>query len=117
MAECWEAGEVVTGEAGATIADGLAVRVAIPYAVGILARAAQRILRVDERRLAEAIGALAGTGIRVEASAAAALAALPDVEQVEGPIVLIVTGRNIDDELYRRAVEEPGSFPSRNATA
>ena len=116
MAECWEAGEVVTGKAGPTIADGLAVRVAIPYAVGILARAAQRMLRVDERRLAEAIGALAGAGIRLEASAAAALAALPDVEQVEGAIVLIVTGRNIDDELYRRAVEEPGSFPSRNAT-
>ena len=33
-----------------TIADGLAVRVAIPYAVDVLARAAQRMLRVDERR-------------------------------------------------------------------
>jgi threonine dehydratase len=117
MAECWEAGGVVAGEAEPTIADGLAVRVAIPYAVGILARAAQRMLRVDERRLAEAIGALADAGIRVEASAAAALAALPEVEEVAGPVVLIVTGRNIDDALYRRALAEPGSFPSRNATA
>ena len=116
MAECWDAGAVVTGEAEPTIADGLAVRVAIPYAVGMLERAAQRMLRVDERQLAEAIGALAGAGIRVEASAAAALAALPQVDDVEGPVVLIVTGRNIDDALYRRAVDDPGSFPSRNAT-
>jgi threonine dehydratase len=74
------------------------------------------MLRVDERELAQAIGALAGMGIRVEASAAAALAALPQVEEVAGPVVLIVTGRNIDDALYRRAVDDAGSFPSRNAT-
>ena len=116
MAECWEAGHVVERGADATIADGLAVRVAIPYAVGVLAEAAQRMLRVDERELAQAVGALAGAGIRVEASGAAALAALPQLEDVDGPIVLIVTGRNIDDALYRRAVEDPGSFPTRNAT-
>ena len=117
MAECWEAGRVVERGADPTIADGLAVRVAIPYAVDVLARAAQRMLRVDERELATAIGALASAGIRVEASGAAALAALAQVEDVAGPVVLIVTGRNIDDALYRRAVEDPGSFPTRNATA
>jgi threonine dehydratase len=116
MAECWEAGRVVAGDADPTIADGLAVRVAIPYAVEVLARAAQRMLRVDERELATAIGALAGAGIRVEASAAASLAALSHLEPVDGPVVLIVTGRNIDEGLYRRAVDEPGSFPTRNAT-
>jgi threonine dehydratase len=116
MAQCWEAGRVVEGGADPTIADGLAVRVAIPYAVEVLARAAQRMVRVDERELAAAIGALAGAGVRVEASGAAALAALPQVEEVGGPVVLIVTGRNIDEALYRRAVEDPGSFPSRNAT-
>ena len=42
---------------------------------------------------------------------AAALAALDEVEPPEGPIVLIVTGHNIDDELHRRAVEDPDSFP------
>jgi threonine dehydratase len=116
MAASWEAGRLVERGAGATIADGLAVRVAIPYAVGVLARAAQRMVRVDERELALAIGALASVGIRVEASGAAALAALPQVDPVDGPVVLIVTGRNIDEALYRRAVEEPGSFPTRNAT-
>ena len=29
----------------------------------------------------------------------------------EGPVVVVVTGRNIDDELHRRAVERPESFP------
>ena len=68
MAESWEAGRLVEGGALPTIADGLAVRVAIPYAVEVLARAAQRMLRVDERELAVAIGALGAAGIRVEAS-------------------------------------------------
>ena len=27
------------------------------------------------------------------------------------PVVLIVTGRNIDDDLHRRCVEDPDSFP------
>jgi hypothetical protein len=36
-------------------------------------------------------------GIRAEPSAAAALAALPQVP--ERPAVLVVTGRNIDDDL------------------
>ena len=62
------------------------------------------------------VHALGAAGIRVEASGAASLAALPQVEAVDGPVVLIVTGRNIDDTLYRRAVDTPGSFPTRNAT-
>jgi threonine dehydratase len=49
----------------------------------------------------------------VEASGAAALAALEQLDDLPGgPVVLIVTGRNIDDELHRRAVEEPDSFPA-----
>jgi hypothetical protein len=30
---------------------------------------------------------------------------------LEGVVVLIVTGRNIDDDLWQRAVERPESFP------
>jgi threonine dehydratase len=57
------------------------------------------------------LGSYARAGIRVEAAAAAALAALPRLTDVEGPVVALVTGRNIDAELHRRAVEEPESFP------
>jgi threonine dehydratase len=65
---------------------------------------------VSERELAQAVGTYARAGIRAEGAAAAALAALPRIEHGEGPIVLIVTGRNIDDDLWRRACEQPDSF-------
>ena len=94
-----------------TFADGLAVRVAVPLAVEELVRLGTPFVEVSERAIALAVGAFAAAGLRVEGSAAAALAALGVVEQPEGPIVLIVTGRNIDDELHRRAVEQPDSFP------
>jgi threonine dehydratase len=110
MVECWRAGTVVESDRCATFADGLAVRVAIPSAVDILAEVTSEMLLVSERSIAEAVGAYAAAGIRVEGAAAAALAALPQLDAVDGPIVLIVTGRNIDDELWRRAVESPETF-------
>ncbi|HXV57706.1 MAG TPA: pyridoxal-phosphate dependent enzyme [Gaiellaceae bacterium] len=112
MAESWAAGRPVTSDRSATFADGLAVRVAIPFAVDVLAEAASSMLLVSERELAEAVGAYASAGIRAEGAAAAALAALPQLEDVEGPVVLIVTGRNIDDTLHVRACERPESFPA-----
>jgi len=111
MAECWQAGAVVTSDRSATFADGLAVRVAIPLAVDVLGEVASRMLLVSEREIAGALGAYAGAGIRVEGAAGAALAALPQLADVEGAVVLIVTGRNIDDELHARACERPESFP------
>jgi threonine dehydratase len=111
MAESWQAGQPLIGDRCATFADGLAVRVAIPFAVEELARAAQRMLRVSERELAHGVGAFASAGLRVEGAAAAPLAALPQLVDAPEPIVLIVTGRNIDDELHARAVEQPESFP------
>jgi threonine dehydratase len=111
MVESWEAGDVVESERCATFADGLAVRVAIPLAVCVLGEVATRMLTVSERAIALAVGACARAGIRAEGAAAAAVAALPELADVDGPLVLVVTGRNIDDELFRRAVEEPESFP------
>jgi threonine dehydratase len=112
MAESWRAGQPVTSDRCATFADGLAVRVAIPFAVEALAEAADRMLAVSERELALAVGAFDAAGVRVEGGAAAGLAALPQLEDVDGAAVLIVTGRNIDDELHLRAVRDPGSFPA-----
>lgn len=111
MALSWEAGEPVGNESSATIADGLAVRVAIPLAVDVLGEVASRMLLVSERAIAKAIGAYADAGIRVEGAAAAALAAVPQLEDVGDPLVLIVTGKNIDDELFTRAREAPETFP------
>ncbi len=111
MALSFEAKQPVECDRMGTFADGLAVRVAIPAAVEAVNEAADRIVQVSERQIARAIGDYAKAGLRVEGAAGAALAALQTLEDVEGPVVLIVTGRNIDDALHRRAVEEPESFP------
>ena len=111
MAESWAAGHVVESTRCATFADGLAVRVAIPLAVDVLGEVASRMLLVSERELAGALAAYAEAGIRAEGAAAAALAALPQLEDVDGTLVLVVTGRNIDDELFVRAREHPETFP------
>jgi threonine dehydratase len=111
MALSFDAGKVVECSRMATFADGLAVRVAIPEAVELLNHAVDRMLVVSERAMAEAVRDYESCGIRAEGAAAAGLAALPDVGVTHGPLVLVVTGRNIDDALHRRAVESPESFP------
>jgi threonine dehydratase len=111
MALSWEARGPVDSEESATFADGLAVRVAIPEAVEVLGEFASRMLQVSEREIARALGAYAEAGIRVEGAAAAALAAVPQLDDLDGPLVLIVTGRNVDDDLFTRACSDPDSFP------
>ena len=111
MVESWRTGTVATSDRSATFADGLAVRVAIPLAVDVLDDVASRMLLVSERELARAVGAYAAEEIRVEGAGAATLAGLPQLADVDGAVVLIVTGRNIDDDLYTRAVTHPDSFP------
>jgi threonine dehydratase len=112
MALSWEAGEPVDCDRSSTFADGLAVRVAIPLAVEALGEFAGRMLKVSERELASAVGAYADAGIRAEGAAGAALAALPQLDDLGDPLVLVVTGRNIDDELFTRVREQPDSFPA-----
>jgi threonine dehydratase len=105
------AGEPVRGELCDTFADGMAIRAPVPAAVAALSRLGVPLVQVSERALARGVGAYHRAGIRVEGSAAASLAALELLLPVDGTEVLLITGRNIDDELHRRAVEEPESFP------
>jgi threonine dehydratase len=112
MADSWEAGRPVTGYQTSTIADGLAVRVAIPYAVDALTQVATHMLRVTEREIANAVAAFDGAGIRAEGAAAAPLAALPQLPELDGPVVLIVTGSNIDEALIERARSASETFPA-----
>jgi threonine dehydratase len=111
MALSVAAGHPVPCDLMSTFADGLAVRVAVPLAVQELVRLGTPFVQVSERAIARGVGAFASAGLRVEGSAAAGLAALEEMDAVDGPVVLIVTGRNIDDELHRRAVERPETFP------
>jgi threonine dehydratase len=112
MALSWEAGEPVHCDRSATFADGLAVREAIPLAVEVLGEFASRMLEVSEREIAYAVGEYADAGIRAEGAAGAALAALPQLDDLGDPLVLVITGRNIDDELFTRARKQPDSFPA-----
>jgi threonine dehydratase len=112
MALSWEAGEPVHCDRSATFADGLAVREAIPLAVEVLGEFASRMLEVSEREIAYAVGEYAHAGIRAEGAAGAALAALPQLDDLGDPLVLVITGRNIDDELFTRARKQPDSFPA-----
>ena len=105
MADSWEAGRAVESSESATFADGLAVRVAIPYAVEALNEVATHMLRVTETEIAQAVLRYAEAGIRAEGAAGAAPAALPQLPELDGPVVLILTGRNIDDELLERLPE------------
>jgi threonine dehydratase len=124
MALSVEAGHPVECDRCATFADGMAVRVAIPSVIEELRRG-YPMMMVSEREIARAVGDYARAGIRAEGAAGSALAAFrntgwvrtagsddPPVRMPEhDPTVVIVTGRNIDDDLHRRAVEEPESFP------
>jgi threonine dehydratase len=113
MAECHAAGTVVDVPAGTTIADGLAVRVAIPLAVGRMQTAIDRMQRVSERAIAAALVACHGAGVPVEPSAAAAVAAVGDLREpaAAGPVVLVMTGRNVDEAVVERARNDLESFP------
>ncbi|HEY3542479.1 MAG TPA: PLP-dependent lyase/thiolase [Gaiellaceae bacterium] len=101
MFESWRAGEPRDADRCSTFADGLAVRVAIPLAVRELNALAHRFELVSEEELEDAVRRYAGHGIRVEGAAAAPLA-LALREELPRPLVLIVTGRNVDDALYNR---------------
>jgi threonine dehydratase len=113
MAESYEAGKPVHADFGETIADGLAIRVAIPLAVERLHEALDGLVRVSERALAGALVACHDAGVEVEPSAAAAVAAvreLPDLRR-DGALVLVMTGRNLDPAVLERARRDPESFP------
>jgi threonine dehydratase len=105
MWESWEAGRALVSDRADTFADGLAVRVAIPLAVEELPRSVDRLALVSERELARAVAEYAAAGVRVEGAAAAPLAALRKLGDLPEPVVLVVTGRNIDDALYNRVLE------------
>jgi threonine dehydratase len=111
MAASYEAGRAVSAPSGSTIADGLAVRVAIPFAVERLRHAVDAVVRVSERAIAEALVASHDAGVAVEPAAAAAVAAVRNLA-VEEPAVLVVTGRNVDEAVLDRARRNLASFPA-----
>jgi threonine dehydratase len=110
MADSVEAGCPVEAGSGTTIADGLAVRVAIPLAVERLRETVDDFVRASEREIASALVACHDAGVEVEPSAAAAVAAVRTFD-VDGPVVLVMTGRNLDPAVLERARTDLATFP------
>ena len=109
MADSYDAGRVVSPRGTATIADGLAVSIAIPQAVERLNSALDGFVRVSERQIAAALAACHAVGLPAEPSAAAGLAALEQLDG-DGVTIVIITGRNVDPAVLTSARYDLDSF-------
>ena len=99
------AGTVVTTESSDTLADGMATRIPDADALDIIRKGASRILQVSDEEVAAAIRAYwTDTHNLAEGAGAASLAAaLQEKAKLRGKRVgLILTGGNIDFELFRQ---------------
>jgi threonine dehydratase len=77
MERSWRSGELVTTKRVATIADGIAIRIPVPEALGDLAGVVDDIVLVDDEALIKAMRlAHAHLGLVLEPSGAAGIAAL-----------------------------------------
>lgn len=102
------AGRVVTTERAETFADGMATRVPDPAAFDIIRRGADRIVTLSESEIAEAVRAyFTDTHNLAEGAGAAPLAGLmKERDAMRGRRVgLILSGGNVDLELFRRVVD------------
>jgi threonine dehydratase len=96
MTLSWRAGRPIDTPTAATYADGIAARVAIPSAVGLMQGRVDDMVLLSEDALRLAQDELtAELGVTVEGAAAASWAGLLAGDRPEGPAVVIVTGSNV----------------------
>jgi threonine dehydratase len=106
-AQSFEQGRIVATATATTIADGMACRVPMPDALEIIRQGAARLIRVSDAEIAQAIRAYhEDTHNLVEGAGAAPLAALMQekTKQAGKRIGLILTGGNIDRDLYAKVL-------------
>jgi threonine dehydratase len=114
------AGTLVTTETSNTRADGMATRVPDAEALAIIRKGASRIVQVSDDEVAAAIRAYwTDTHNLAEGAGAAALAAaLQEKPKLRGRRVgLILSGGNIDFDLFTRWVPEAASVAARRVPA
>ena len=114
------AGTVVTTETSNTRADGMATRVPDADALAIIRKGASRILQVSDDEIAAAIRAYwTDTHNLAEGAGAAALAAaLQEKHKLRDRRVgLILSGGNIDFDLFTRWIPEAAAFAERRVPA
>jgi threonine dehydratase len=104
------AGRLVTPEMGETLCEGLSGDVD-ERSLALARRVVDRIVLVPEASVRRAIAWLHREhGIAVEGSGAVGVAALLDgaLGEVAGPVVVVVSGSNVDAERLERIVAEEG---------
>src|SRR4051794_27688655 len=114
------AGTVVTTAASNTLADGMATRIPDADALAIIRKGAARIVQVTDQEIGAAIRALwTDTHNLAEGAGAAALAAaLQEKEKHRGKRVgLVLSGGNIDLEMFRRWIMPEAVPPAGKALA
>lgn len=103
------AGNVVSAEVEATVADGMACRVPDPRALALILAGVSRIVEVTESEIRAAMRHLfAGTHNAAEGAGAAALAGLlHDRELMRGRrVAVVLTGANVDSEKFAEILSE-----------
>jgi len=114
------AGRIVTTETSNTLADGMATRIPDAEAFAIIAAGASRIVQVTDDEVGAAIRAYwTDTHNLAEGAGAAPLAAaMQDKSRLAGKRTgLILTGGNIDFELFQKWVATDTAAASRRAVA
>jgi len=114
------AGTVVTTETGNTLADGMATRIPVADALAIIRKGASRIVQVTDDEIAAAVRFYwTDTHNLAEGAGAAPLAAaLQDKARNRGKRVgLILSGGNIDFDLFRRWVGTDAAVAAEKAMA
>jgi threonine dehydratase len=114
------AGKVVTTETSNTLADGVATRIPNAEAVAVIARGASRMVLANDDEVAAAVRAYwTDTHNLAEGAGAAPLAAaLQEKNRLQGKRVgLILTGGNIDFDLFQKWVGTDPAAPRQRAVA
>jgi threonine dehydratase len=109
------AGAVVRTNSSNTRADGMATRVPDPEALSIIRKGASRIVQVTDDEVGDAVRAYwTDTHNLAEGAGAAALAAaLQEKAKLRGKRVgLILSGGNIDFDLFRRWIGASAASPA-----
>jgi threonine dehydratase len=108
-AQSFAAGKPVETATANTFADGMAVRVPVPAALGIIRAGAERIVRVSDDEIKAAVRHFyTDTHNLIEGAGAAPLAALlKDRARTGSRFAVIASGGNIDRDAYLAALAEP----------
>ncbi len=104
----FEARRAISTNSADTIADGVACRVPVEDALEAIWRGAARIVRVSEDEITAAMRAYFSDihNVAEGAGAAALAAALKDKGRKNGKVGLILSGGNVDSDVYAKVLSE-----------